>query len=99
MSTRTGAILQQFCARLLCINHALLVWRSSVPGAHHYYLRMSPQKIGKQFSFPATRHSLPMMQQSSGMRAFPNFQLSTAVTVTLTACLHSRSSEVGCTLA
>ena len=99
MSARAGAKLQQICAKRLCLTHALLVWRSSVPGAHRYCLRMSPQNIAKQLSFPATRRSLPMTQQSSGTRAFPNFQLCSAETVTLTACLHSRPSEVEHTLA
>ena len=99
MSTRAGAELQQICAENLCLTHALLVWRSRVPGAHRYRLRMSPQQIAKQLSFPATRRSLPMTQQSSGIRVFPNFQLRSAVTVTLTACLHSRSSEMEHTLA
>ena len=84
---------------MICLTHALLDWRRSVPGAHRYFLRMSPQKIGKQLSFPATRRSLPMTQQSSGSRVFPNFQLCSAATVTLTACLHSRSSEIEHTLA
>ena len=40
-----------------------------------------------------------MTEQSSGARVFPNFELCSAVTVTLKACLHSRSGEVEHTLA
>ena len=99
MSTRAGAELQQICADIHSLTHALLVRRSSAPGAHRCCLRMSPQRIGKQLSFPATCRSLPMTEQSSDTRVFPNFQQFSAVTVTLKACLHSRSSEFERTLA
>ena len=48
---------------------------------------------------PTTCRSLPMTERSSGARLFPNFELCSAVTVTLKACLHSRSGEVEHTLA
>ena len=99
MCTRAGADLQQICAETHSLIHTLLVWRSSVPGAQRCCCRMSPQKIGKQLSFPATCRSLPMTEHSSGTRVFPNCQLCSAVTVTLKACLHSRSSEIERTLA
>ena len=85
MCTRAGAELQQVCAEIHSLIHTLLVWPSSVPGAQPCCFRMSPQKFGKQLSFPATRRSLPMTEQSSGTRVFPKFQLCSAVTVTLKA--------------
>ena len=99
MCTRAGAGLQQIRAEKHSLMHTLLVWRSSVPGAQRCCFRMSPQKIGKWLSFPATCRSLPMTERSSGARVFPNFELCSAVTVTLKACLHSRSGEVEHTLA
>ena len=104
MCTRAGAELQQMCAGTHSLIHTLLVWRSSMPGAQCYCFRMSPQKMGKQLGFPATCRSLPMTEQSCGTRVFlsslfPNLQPWSAVSVTLKACLHSRSSEIDHTLA
>ena len=99
MCTRAGTEVQQVCAEKHTRTDALLVWRSSLRGAQSLCFRMSPQKIGKKLSFPATSRSLPATEQSSGTRVFPNFQLCSAVTVTLEACLHSRSSEMDSTLA
>ena len=99
MCTRTGAELQQVCTKNNSLIHALLVWHSSVPGAQRCSFRMSPQKIGNKLSFPATCRALPMTEQSSGTRVFLNFELCSAVTVTLKACLRSRSGELEHTLA
>ena len=64
MCTKAGAEVQQFCAEKHSLMHTRLVWRSSVPGAQRCCFRMSPQKIRKYLSFPATCRSLPVTEQS-----------------------------------
>ena len=97
MCTRAGAGLQQICAKKHSLKHSRLVWRSSLPGAQRCCFRMSPQKIGKQLggNLPLAAYDGAELRRQN----FPNIELCSAVTVTLKACLHSRSGEVEHTLA
>ena len=94
LCTKAEAAVQQNWTENHSLTQSLPVWHGSLSGARRCCSRVSPQKIGKPFSFPASCCLPPMTQARSGKSFLPQKQLSCVTTDTPAGTLYARSSEL-----